>query len=272
MKVSVIMGIYNCAPYLQEALDSLYAQTFQDFEIILCEDGSSDNTYEVALENQKTHPNIVLLKNEHNMGLPTTLNNCLAVAKGEYIARMDGDDVCDPTRFEKEVRFLDEHPEYAIVSCPMIHFDENGEFGRGHSIERPTKKDFAKSTPFCHAPCMMRMEALRTVGFYTTKKEVTRMEDYYLWYKFYKAGFVGYNLQEHLYSMRDDRNAYIRRKNSNYMMGAMTDIEIIRGLGLSPYYCIRTLIKNLCLMIMPTCLYNVLHRKKVKKLINRCHK
>ena len=86
------MGIYNCASTLQEALDSLYAQTYQDFEIILCEDGSKDNTYEIALENQKQHDNIVLLRNPHNMGLNQTLNNCLAVAKGEYIAFVDSDD------------------------------------------------------------------------------------------------------------------------------------------------------------------------------------
>ena len=80
-KVSVIMGIYNCAATLQEALDSLYAQTFQDFEIILCEDGSKDDTYEIAKRNKERHPNIVLLRNERNLGLNKTLNKCLAVAK-----------------------------------------------------------------------------------------------------------------------------------------------------------------------------------------------
>ena len=118
------MGIYNCASTLQEALDSLYTQTFQDFEIILCDDGSKDNTYEIALENQKHHPNIVLLRNECNMGLNKTLNNCLAVAKGEYIARMDGDDDCVPKRFEKQIGFLESHPEFQITSCPMKLFDE----------------------------------------------------------------------------------------------------------------------------------------------------
>ena len=105
------MGIYNCASTLQEALDSLYAQTYQDFEIILCDDGSKDKTYEVALENQRKHDNIVLLRNEQNLGLNVTLNKCLAAAEGEYIARMDGDDISLPTRFEKQVKFLDEHPE-----------------------------------------------------------------------------------------------------------------------------------------------------------------
>ena len=159
------MGIYNCASTLQEALDSLYAQTYQDFEIILCEDGSEDNTYELALENQKNHLNIVLIKNPHNLGLNQTLNNCLAVAKGEYIARMDGDDLCDPTRFEKQVKFLDEHPEYAIVSNPMLYFDENGVFGKGRVKEGEASKEvFNIGTPFCHSPCMVRKEAYDKVG------------------------------------------------------------------------------------------------------------
>ena len=74
-RISVLMGIYNCAPYLQEALDSLYAQTYQDFKIILCDDGSKDNTYDVAKEYADKHDNIVLVKNEKNMGLNYTLNH-----------------------------------------------------------------------------------------------------------------------------------------------------------------------------------------------------
>ena len=135
------MGIYNCASTLQEALDSLYSQTFQDFEIILCDDGSKDNTYEVALQNKRQHENIILLRNEQNLGLNTTLNKCLNIAKSEYIARMDGDDISLPTRFEKQVRFLDEHPDFALVSCPMSLFDENGEWGKTRLKAYPSKKD-----------------------------------------------------------------------------------------------------------------------------------
>ena len=152
------MGIYNCAATLQEALDSLYAQTFQDFEIILCDDGSKDDTYAVALENQSQHPNIVLLRNEQNLGLNATLNKCLAAAKGKYIARMDGDDISLSTRFEKQVKFLDEHPEYAVVSAPMIYFDENGEFRRGKGKGEVVARDFVHGSPICHAPCMARTE------------------------------------------------------------------------------------------------------------------
>ena len=144
MKVSVVMGIYNCASTLQEALDSLYAQTLQDFEIVLCDDGSIDKTYEIAKQNADTHPNIKLIRNEKNSGLNITLNNCLKIAEGKYIARMDGDDISLPTRFEKEATFLDEHPEYAIVSTPMIYFDEAGDFRTGKGGKEPSFKDFAK--------------------------------------------------------------------------------------------------------------------------------
>lgn len=231
MKISVIMGIYNCAPTLQEALDSLYAQTFQDFEIILCDDGSTDNTHQIAYENQQTHPNIVLLKNPHNMKLAATLNNCLMIAKGEYIARMDGDDLCDPTRFEKQVKFLDEHPEYAIVSTPMKHFDENGIWKIGTIAEHePTYKSFSYGTPFCHAPAMMRKTALDVIGGYTAESWCERVEDYYLWYKFYKAGFKGYNMDEPLYMMRDDKNAIARRKVSDRIRTYKLGVKVKKSL------------------------------------------
>ena len=108
-KVSIIMGIYNCASTLSEAIDSILMQTFKDWELIMCDDGSIDNTYQIAKRYQKhVGRKIVLLKNDQNMGLNYTLNRCLAVASGEYIARMDGDDISLPTRLEKEVEFLKE--------------------------------------------------------------------------------------------------------------------------------------------------------------------
>ena len=135
-RITVLMGIYNCAATLSEALDSLINQTYKSFKIILCDDGSSDNTYQIAKRYADKYDNIILIKNERNMKLAATLNHCLKYADTEYIARMDGDDISLPTRFEKEINFLDAHPEYALVSCPMIHFDEKGEWKRGKAIEK----------------------------------------------------------------------------------------------------------------------------------------
>lgn len=259
-KISVIMGIYNCAPTLQEALDSLYAQTYQDFEIILCDDGSKDNTHQIAYENQQKHPNIVLLKNPHNMGLNQTLNNCLAVAKGEYIARMDGDDLCDPTRFEKQVKFLDEHPEYAVVSTPMIYFDEEGEFrwGRGRGEVKAT--DFIPGTPMCHAPCMGRTEVFREVGGYSVSPWLLRMEDYHLWFKIFAAGHKLYMMDERLYMMRDDRNAKARRNWMTRRNEAYVKHIGYKMIGLpwwTQFYCIIPIMKH----FTPTFVYNYFHRR-----------
>ena len=236
------MGIYNCAPTLQEALDSLYAQTYQDFEIILCDDGSKDNTYQIAYDNQMKHKNIVLLKNSHNMKLAATLNNCLSVASGEYIARMDGDDVSVPERFEILVKFLEEHAEYAFVSSAMTHFDENGEWKITRKEPEPTKESFKWSSPFCHAPVLMRKEVLNSIGNYTADPRVERMEDYYLWHKFYCAGYKGYNLQEPLYKMRDDKNATFRRNGfrTNFC-GYKTDMEILKNLGIHYFWVVPTI-------------------------------
>ena len=153
-KISVIMGIYNCEETLGESIDSLMSQRYQDFELIMCDDGSVDQTYNIAKEYKKRYPNkIKLLKNESNKGLNYTLNRCLKDAEGEYIARQDGDDISLPDRFFKEVQFLDDNLEYAIVSCPMIYFDKNGEWGKGTAIEKQQIKDFVFHTPFfCHAP------------------------------------------------------------------------------------------------------------------------
>lgn len=206
------MGIYNCASTLAEALDSLYAQTFHDFKIILCDDGSVDDTYAVAKSYADQHDNIILIHNEKNMGLNYTLNHCLEYADTEYCARMDGDDISLPTRFEKEVGFLDSHPDYAIVSTPMIYFDEKGDFMVGSSKSKPKREDFVHGTPFCHAPSMYRTSVIKSVGCYSVDKRLLRVEDYHLWMKVYAAGYKGYNLQEPLYKMRDDANA-LRRRN-----------------------------------------------------------
>lgn len=255
------MGIYNCASTLQEALDSLYAQTFQDFEIIMCDDGSSDNTYEVADSNRRSHPNIVLLRNNHNLGLNQTLNNCLAVAKGSYIARMDGDDRSLPTRFEQEVKFLDEHPEYAIVSGPMNYFDENGIFrkGKGKGEVKPT--DFVKGTPFCHAPCMVRREAYVKVGSYSVGKRFLRVEDYHLWFKMYAAGYKGYNLEEPIYEMRDDRNAYKRRTWRVRLNQAFLCMKGFHMLHLPVYYQLYTL-RPILVGLLPSAVYRWLHQNR----------
>ena len=260
--ISVITGIYNCAETLPEAIDSILNQTYDGWKLILCDDGSSDNTYDIAKDYAERYPQkIILIKNDKNMGLNYTLNHCLEYADTEFVARMDGDDISTPDRFEKEIGFLCVHPEYAIVSCPMIYFDENGEWGRGKAEGEPSRLSVVKGTPFCHAPCMVRKEAYDAVGGYTVDNKFLRVEDYDLWIKMLAKGYRGYNLSECLYKMRDDRNAKNRRKFKYRINEVRVKAKAVRELHLSKtnyIYVIRPLIVGL----LPTGLYNYLHKRK----------
>ena len=261
-KISIIMGVYNCAAYLREAVDSILRQTCEDWTLIMCDDGSKDDSYTVAQSYVERYPEkIILIRNEKNMGLNFTLNHCLQYADSEYVARMDGDDVSLPDRLERELAFLEAHPEYDIVSSPMLYFDESGVWGRGRACEKPAPENFIKGTPFCHAPCMVRKQALDSVGWYSREPWTARVEDYDLWFRMYAKGSRGYNISEPLYMMRDDENAYARRR----FRYAVNEMRVRRngyrllGIPLSKrVYAFRPI----AVWLLPKALYMRLHHKK----------
>ena len=256
------MGIYNCASTLPDAINSIISQTYTNWEMILCDDGSVDDTYKIAASYRDRYPNkILLLRNEQNMGLNYTLNNCLAHATGEYIARQDGDDISLPDRFRAELEFLESNPEFAIVSTPMIYFDENGEWGRSRTIQYPQPSDFISGTPFCHAPCMVRTPAFTAVGGYSINPKTLRAEDYDLWFRMYAAGYRGCNLQTPFYMMRDDFSAYKRRKfrfalNEAYVR--FTGYRMLK-LPVKAYLCV---LRPIIVGLLPKPLYMYLHHRK----------
>lgn len=265
-KISVIMGIFNCQDTLAESIYSLLNQTFQDFNVILCDDGSNDDTHEIANQFCEKYPEkFILLKNDTNMGLNYTLNKCLERATGKLIARMDGDDISLPKRFQKQVEFLNKNNEFQIVSSAMIYFDETGDWATGKPSEFPKKENFAKGTPFAHAPCMVRREAYESVDGYTVDKRLVRVEDYHLWIKMYAEGFKGYNIQEPLYKMRDDRNAMKRRNFKSRVNEAYVKIFAIKELNL-PLINIIHVIKPLILGITPSIIYDKMHKFKLKTI------
>ncbi len=261
-KISVIMGIYNCESTLNDALDCIVNQSYNNWEVIMCDDGSTDETAKIAEKYVEKYPDkFVLLRNKRNLGLNKTLNNCLKVAKGNYIARMDGDDLCSEKRFEKEIEILNQHPEIAIVSTDMEFFDEKGVWGKTYVLKYPQKKDFLKSTQFCHAACMVRKEAYQAVEGYSVAKKLLRVEDYHLWVKMYAKGYKGMNIQESLYSMRDDRNAQNRRKFRYRLNEAYVKYYAVNTLKLAKrnyIYCMKPILVGM----MPNKIYKIFHRRK----------
>ncbi len=261
--ISVIMGAYNCAQTLPEALACLEAQTESDWELVACDDGSSDETYAVLSGFRQRFPDrVVLLKNSQNCGLNHTLNRCLDSARGRYIARMDGDDLCSPERFSRELQVFAEEPEISVVSTDMAYFDEGGIWGRISHPTYPRNIDFLKGTPFCHAPCMVRREAYDAVGGYTEDSRLLRVEDYHLWIKMYRAGLRGKNIHETLYQMRDNRDAYHRRTFSSRVNEAYVRALAVRELKL-PVYGYLLSLRPIVLGLLPRPLYDYLHRRRL---------
>jgi glycosyltransferase EpsE len=209
--VSVIMGIYNCSATLGRAIESILDQTYHNWELILCDDCSTDDTYEIAKAYSDRYSNIILLKNERNMKLAYSLNRCLDAAHGEYIARMDADDMNLPERFEKQVDFLEKHNEYAVVSCRSIVFDEDGDKGIRGESGSPDKYSMLKTVPFMHPTIMMRKSAYDKLEGYTVCKRTNRGQDLDLWFRFYEKGFKGYILDEPLYKYHESEKDFKKR-------------------------------------------------------------
>ncbi|MCH4826787.1 glycosyltransferase family 2 protein [Planococcus halocryophilus] len=124
--VSVLIPVYNVENYIVEAVESILNQTYKNIEIIAVDDCSNDNTYELLHELQKRDNRIKIYKNSENMKIVETLNFAFRQSQGEYICRMDGDDISDLERIEKKLHFLKENPEFSLVGCSVKSIDENG--------------------------------------------------------------------------------------------------------------------------------------------------
>lgn len=250
-KISVIMGIYNMAnkkEIMKLAIKSIFNQTYRNFEFIICDDGSDDGTYEIVQNLVKEDNRVVLIKNSENKGLAYSLNRCLSIANGKYIARMDADDISVPDRLEKQIKFLDEHLEYAMVGCNLLLINDKGIWGKRILAEKPTKKSFLFTSPFCHPAIVMRKDVLDEVNNYKVEKITRRAEDYDLFMRIYANGYKGYNIQKFLYQFREDNEAYKRRKYKYRLDEVQIRYRGFKMLGLMPYaipYIIKPLIVGL---------------------------
>ena len=219
-KVSVIMGLYNCETTLPDAIESIINQTYDNWELIMCDDASTDNTFEVAQRYQEQYPQkIILLKNQKNSKLAFTLNHCLQYATGQYVARMDADDQSVPERFEKQVNFLREHPDFDLVSTGIKLFDGKEYYGeRVSGTEVPQKEDLVWGPCFQHATIMTYKKVYDALDGYYVSKRTVRGQDYDLWFRFFQKGFRGYNMQECLYIGREGKEFYKRKKYYIYLL------------------------------------------------------
>lgn len=237
-EISVIMSVYNLGDegILGQSIESILNQTFRDFELIICDDGSTDMTWEILKKIAQKDKRIMLIHNKNNRKAGFARNCCLKKAVGQYIAVADGDDIYPVNRLEVERNYLEQHREYGFVGSRGVFFcREVGDDGENYWFcEKPQPKDFLFSLPFAHASCMFRREVLEKIGGYCQEKNCYRVEDYDMFLRLYADGVRGKNLKETLYYIRRDDKQYKRRLYRYRLNEAKMKYRGFRRLDLLP--------------------------------------
>lgn len=178
--ISVVMPVYNAAPYLVEAVSSVLHQDFSNFELLICDDGSSDDS--IAIASQFANDRRVrLIRNEKNLGLIATLHKAYSLCRADFIARMDADDICDLQRFGRQLKFLRCNPDTAVVGGAIRFFGNCTPF----VFSFPTSHAAIKAgmlffSPLAHPAIMFRRELVQA-NLFQYSDEFRHAEDYHLW-------------------------------------------------------------------------------------------
>jgi len=245
VKVSVVMSCYNAEKYLREAIDSILNQTFRNFEFVIINDGSTDNSNEIICSYQD--PRIKLLHHE-NRGLQASLNRGINSSKGEYIARMDADDISEPSRLEEQNRYLDKNPECVLVGTSGFIIDIDGQvLGR---LQKPSDQDAihkelqSGSSPFIHGSVMFRKEVASCCGLYN--EQMVEVEDWDLWRRMINLGKMT-NIAINLYQYRLSPEAIttITRKNQKRKNTILRKVVLTGAIQREDELQLRLLKKNL---------------------------
>ena len=214
--VSVVLPAYNCEKYIAKAIESVLHQTFTDFEFIIINDGSTDHTEEII--KSFSDPRILYQTNNTNKGLVFTLNKGIDVAKGRYIARMDGDDICLRDRFKKQFDHLQLNKDVEILATVVTLIDENETVsGTWHSdINNVSAKDIRKELPkdncIAHPSIMGNTSVFKKYKFNQTQ---STGEDYDLWLRMTADNIIIHKLSEPLLQHRILQGSFTRTRQQN---------------------------------------------------------
>lgn len=217
--ISVVMPTYNTdVPILREAVDSILAQTFRDFEFLIIDDCSTNESVEYL--NTLTDPRIRIIRNETNMGITKSLNIGFREAKGKYIARMDSDDISFPQRFEKQLAFMESHPDVIVCGAYPILFSDELSAGKQWEVKTEIKdmdsyrvKMLFRNPGPAHPTAFFNREMLARHHI-SYDEELVYAQDYGMWRTVSRYGRV-YNLPEALLFRRMSENQISKAHREN---------------------------------------------------------
>jgi glycosyltransferase involved in cell wall biosynthesis len=179
--VSVVIPVYNAQKYLHETIESVLVQTHTNFELILVNDGSTDNSEKIIRQFQKKD-NRIILKNSKNLGIASALNNAIQISKGKYIARLDADDISLPHRIKKQVKFMEANPSIDVCGSWVEIFGEydNNFIWKFPINDKQLKTRLLFSVPFAHPSVMMRQKLIKKFDL-KYNLEYPTVVDYKFW-------------------------------------------------------------------------------------------
>lgn len=265
--VSIIMGVYNEEAHLRNCLESVIKQTYRNWECIICDDCSTDSSKEILYEYQKKDGRFIILENDQNSRLAASLNNCLSIARGKYIARMDADDLCLPSRLQSQVQFLEENQEIDCVGSAVIVYDETGDKGIRLCKEYPQKEDLLHANPFAHPTVIIKKSVMDVLGGYTVSRDTRRAEDLDLWFRFFHADYKGYNMQKPLYKYHESEEDMQKRTFKAALGISRVYLRGYKLLGFPKYdyiYAMKPVISS----VIPKRIMAYFHRNRLKDIGN----
>ena len=190
--VSVVLPVYNGQKYLAEAIDSILAQTFVNFELIMIDDGSTDESPQILRVYERLDARVRVIVRE-NRGLATTLNDSIDIARGEWIARMDQDDIALPQRFERQLEWLEQTGADICGSWVRFFGSYDRRIWKGYQTDLAVKMDLLFRSPFAHPSVMMKAVVAKQLRY---SKEFDKAEDYDLWVRAALSGHQMTNVPE----------------------------------------------------------------------------
>ncbi len=203
------MSVYNGERFLSESIDSILCQTYKDYEFIIVDDGSADNSFRILDRYAKENQNIKIIRNDSNIGLTKSLNKALLFAKGNYIARMDADDISINNRFEKQIYLFENNANIGLVSCNSIVIDENGHNVKNVIMPSNINSLIRKRNYLVHGSVIIRKDVIDQLGGYD--EEMRYAQDYEMWLRVsnnYKICCIN----EYLYKCRVHPDAILNKK------------------------------------------------------------
>jgi len=246
------MPVYNAGSFLVETIKSILSQTYKNFELIIIDDASTDNTWQIISDFKKQYPKkikAIRLKKNLNKGGDACANKGFRIAKGEFIARMDADDIAHPKRLEKQVKFLLKNPEIFMVGSQAWVIDKDGEI-IGEKKVPLTPQDIYQSYfvfhPMIHPSVMFRKSKVKTKNFYKIKYSANN--DLLTFFELLKTKKFA-NLKEKLIYYRvHDKNDSLTSIKTKYFNTLKIRLGAIKNLGCKPS--IGTVILNICQLLM----------------------